>query len=147
MSPQAKSTTTTPRALSHGNGRNNQEWGRERACCPGLPRGPEQAPARTRASERERERERLLDRGLAAGEDTSLLNDSGRASPRSRRGFKLLLSGESESTVWYKVFFSAKTIRKLLISGVSENTVWYKTNSWHIPHLRANSSDFPKTSF
>ena len=79
----------------------------------------------------------------------SLLNDSARASPRSRRGYKLLISGYkllisgvSESTVWYKVCFSAKTNRKLLISGQSESTIWYKTNRWHIPHLRANSSDF-----
>jgi hypothetical protein len=34
-----------------------------------------------------------------------------------------------------------------VISGVSESTVWYKTNRSHIPRLRANSSDFPKTSF
>ncbi len=40
-----------------------------------------------------------------------------------------------------------KTNRKLLISGVSESTVWYKPNRSHIPHLRVNSSDFPKTSF
>jgi hypothetical protein len=51
-----------------------------------------------------------------------------RASPRSKRGFKLPISGVSESTVWYKVCFLAKTNRKLLISVVSESTVWYKTN-------------------
>ena len=44
--------------------------------------------------------------------------------------FKLLISGVLESTVWYKVCFSAKTNRKLLISGQSESTIWYKTNRW-----------------
>ena len=39
---------------------------------------------------------------------------------------------------------------KLIISGVWESTVWYKTDRSHIPHLRGswgNSSDFPKNSF
>ena len=42
------------------------------------------------------------------------------ARAKDRRGFELIISGVWESTVWYKVCFSAKANRKLLIWSIGK---------------------------